>query len=106
MSVIAEVVRFTNYESAVPSCCGGAPMLPPKPNMITLTAPSTRPIRLLAFALAVAPALAEPDEDALGKAQGYPRGTPATMFADSFKVGSFSAADQILPMRSGSRRSA
>jgi CubicO group peptidase (beta-lactamase class C family) len=73
--------------------------------VITLTVPSTRPIRLLAlaFALAVAPALAEPDEDALGKAQGYPRGTPATMFADAFKVGSFSAADQILPMRSSAR---
>ena len=33
--------------------------------------------------------LAEPDEVELGKADGYPRGTAATMFAERFKVGSF-----------------
>jgi CubicO group peptidase (beta-lactamase class C family) len=42
-------------------------------------------------------ALAEPDEAVLGKADGYPRGTAATMYAERFKVGSFSAADQITP---------
>ncbi|HEX4149456.1 MAG TPA: hypothetical protein VHY20_10725, partial [Pirellulales bacterium] len=39
-------------------------------------------------------AKAEPDEQALGKAEDYPRGTPATMHTDHFKVGSFSAADK------------
>jgi CubicO group peptidase (beta-lactamase class C family) len=48
-------------------------------------------------------ALAEPDEDALGKAEGYPRGEAATMYAERFKVGSFSAADQITPSRSVAR---
>jgi len=46
---------------------------------------------------------AEPDEMALGKAQGYPRGTAATMYAEPFKVGSFSATDKILPTRTVAR---
>ncbi|HPA17774.1 MAG TPA: serine hydrolase [Verrucomicrobiae bacterium] len=45
------------------------------------------------------PLFAEPDEAALGKAMGYPRGTATTMFTELFKVGSFSAADKILPSR-------
>lgn len=42
---------------------------------------------------------AEPDESLLGKAAGYPRGTPATMYREEFKVGSFSAVDQIVNTR-------
>ncbi|HEX4132228.1 MAG TPA: serine hydrolase [Pirellulales bacterium] len=56
-----------------------------------LSMPATRPTR------------AEPDEAKLGKAEGYPRGTAATMYAERFRVGSFSAADQILPSRSVAR---
>jgi len=55
--------------------------------------------RLLVFNLFALTVLAEPDEVALGKAKGYPRGTTATMYAEPFKVGSFSAADKILPTR-------
>jgi CubicO group peptidase (beta-lactamase class C family) len=40
-------------------------------------------------------ALAAPDEDALGEANSYPRGDQLSMFADRFKVGSFSAAYKI-----------
>ena len=55
----------------------------------------------LAWALTYAPlAHAEPDEKALGKAESYPRGASiVTMYADPFKVGSFSATDKILPTR-------
>jgi CubicO group peptidase (beta-lactamase class C family) len=42
---------------------------------------------------------AEPDADALGKRAGYPRGTPATMYSEPHKVGSFSAVEQILKTR-------
>jgi CubicO group peptidase (beta-lactamase class C family) len=43
-------------------------------------------------------AQAAPDEDLLGKAQGYPIGTPKTWFYDeSVRVGSFSNVDKILP---------
>ncbi|HEY8102621.1 MAG TPA: serine hydrolase [Burkholderiaceae bacterium] len=43
-------------------------------------------------------ALAAPDEELLGKAQGYPIGTPKTWFYDeSVRVGSFSNVDKILP---------
>lgn len=45
------------------------------------------------------PAFSEPDEAALGKEQGYPRGAAAMMYAERFKVGSFSATDKILPTR-------
>jgi CubicO group peptidase (beta-lactamase class C family) len=44
-------------------------------------------------------AAAEPDEAALGKAQGYPLGTAETMYTDPFKVGSFSATDKIRKSR-------
>jgi CubicO group peptidase (beta-lactamase class C family) len=44
------------------------------------------------------PALAAPDEDLLGKAQGYPIGTLKNWFYDEgVRVGSFSHLDQILP---------
>lgn len=53
----------------------------------------------MAVGLFAAAAFAEPDEEALGKAKGYPRGTAAMMYAEPFKVGSFSAADKMLPSR-------
>lgn len=48
-------------------------------------------------------AFAEPDEDALGKAEGYPRGAITTMYAERFKVGSFSAAHELTPSRKVAR---
>lgn len=65
------------------------------------TAMMNRPFVFCAAGLFVACicARAEPDEDALGKAMGYPRGTAAAMYAERFKVGSFSATDKILPTR-------
>ncbi|MBN8987645.1 MAG: serine hydrolase [Rhizobiales bacterium] len=48
-------------------------------------------------ALAV-PALAAPDEELLGKANGYPVGTRANwFFEEGVRVGSFSRIDEILP---------
>lgn len=49
--------------------------------------------------MAASAALAEPDEAALGKAEGYPRGVAATMYGERFKVGSFTATEKILPTR-------
>lgn len=50
---------------------------------------------LTAFA---APAIAAPDEDILGKAEGYPVGTIQNWFNDEHvRVGSFSHMDDILP---------
>jgi CubicO group peptidase (beta-lactamase class C family) len=44
------------------------------------------------------PALAAPDEDILGKADGYPVGTPKNWFFDEHvRVGSFSHVDKVLP---------
>lgn len=58
---------------------------------------------LAAIALSVAtslPARAAPDEELLGKAQGYPVGTPSTWFYDEkVRVGSFSHMDSFLPHR-------
>ena len=52
----------------------------------------------LAFAALTCPAWAAPDEDVLGKAQGYPIGTRANWFYDErVRVGSFSNLDKILP---------
>jgi len=52
-------------------------------------------VALIAFA---SPARAAPDEEVLGKAKGYPVGTPATWFYDErVRVGSFSHLDDILP---------
>ncbi|MBV9833258.1 MAG: serine hydrolase [Alphaproteobacteria bacterium] len=49
----------------------------------------------LAFSL---PATAAPDEELLGKAKGYPVGTPQTWFYDeAVRVGSFSHMDSFLP---------
>lgn len=45
-----------------------------------------------------ASAIAAPDEDVLGKAEGYPIGTPKNWFYDEHvRVGSFSHVDQVLP---------
>jgi len=44
------------------------------------------------------PAIAAPDEDILGKAEGYPVGTAKTWFYDEHvRVGSFSHVDQVFP---------
>lgn len=49
-------------------------------------------------AVGLPPAHAAPDEELLGKAEGYPVGTPRTWFADErVRVGSFSRLDSILP---------
>ena len=57
--------------------------------------------RFLSCAIAIAlvyPALAAPDEDILGKAGGYPVGTPKNWFYDEHvRVGSFSHIDKVLP---------
>jgi CubicO group peptidase (beta-lactamase class C family) len=53
---------------------------------------------LLACAALASPVLAAPDEDILGKAEGYPIGTPKNWFFDEHvRVGSFSHIDQVLP---------
>ncbi len=55
-------------------------------------------LRLLACALALAalPAVAEPDEDALGKPLGYPVGTNLANWYDMpYRVGSWSALDKV-----------
>jgi len=61
-----------------------------------------QPARLLMQCLALValafPAAAAPDEQQLGKAAGYPIGTPANWFYDeSVRVGSFSNLDKLLP---------
>ncbi|HXD38963.1 MAG TPA: serine hydrolase [Ramlibacter sp.] len=58
--------------------------------------------------LAVAPAFvahAEPDEVALGKERGYPIGGAATWYVNPYRVGSWSAMDQVrgLPIRNVAR---
>ena len=61
-----------------------------------------QPVRMLMQCLALValafPAAAAPDEQQLGKAAGYPIGTPASWFYDeSVRVGSFSNLDRLLP---------
>jgi CubicO group peptidase (beta-lactamase class C family) len=52
----------------------------------------------LVFAALTSTVWAAPDEDVLGKAQGYPIGTRANWYYDeSVRVGSFSNLDKILP---------
>ena len=41
--------------------------------------------------------VAAPDEEALGKSKGYPRGSRSTYWQESYRVGSFSALDEIFP---------
>jgi CubicO group peptidase (beta-lactamase class C family) len=58
---------------------------------------------LLSFGLlgCVLLARAEPDAALLGQAQGYPVGSPATWYSQPYRVGSWSAMDQVkgMPMR-------
>ena len=61
-----------------------------------------QPARMLMQCLALAalafPAAAAPDEQQLGKAAGYPIGTPASwLYDESVRVGSFSNLDKLLP---------
>lgn len=68
---------------------------------IRLRAPVTEPaitLGLLActLMLCVMPAAAEPDEEVLGKAQGYPLGSnTANWYSMPYRVGSWSALDQV-----------
>jgi len=66
--------------------------------------PRLFPLILLAFA-PVFTVHAEPDELALGKQRGYPTGTAATWYVNPYRVGSWSAMDQVrgLPIRSVAR---
>jgi hypothetical protein len=41
--------------------------------------------------------VAAPDEEALGKSKGYPRGSRSTYWQESYRVGSFSSLDEIFP---------
>jgi CubicO group peptidase (beta-lactamase class C family) len=59
---------------------------------------------LIAFA---SPAITAPDEGVLGKADGYPVGTPKNWFFDEHvRVGSFSHIDKVLPRYDTLRKSA
>jgi len=52
----------------------------------------------LILAALVCPAIAAPDENILGKAEGYPIGTPKNWFYDeNVRVGSFSHMDKVIP---------
>ena len=50
---------------------------------------------LLTIACASTVVRAEPDEDLLGKAQGYPVGNTSTWYANPYRVGSWSALDKV-----------
>jgi hypothetical protein len=55
-------------------------------------------MQCLALVALAFPAAAAPDEQQLGKAAGYPIGTPTSWFYDeSVRVGSFSNLDKLLP---------
>ena len=56
--------------------------------------PARTVLALLGFLLAL-PLHAEPDEERLGKTQGYPRGNAATWYNNPYRVGSWSALDQV-----------
>jgi CubicO group peptidase (beta-lactamase class C family) len=54
-------------------------------------------VLLLAVLLVASPhSIAAPDEDALGKQSGYPRGGPNTLWQERFRIGSFCGIDRIL----------
>jgi CubicO group peptidase (beta-lactamase class C family) len=63
---------------------------------------------LVLFTVVAVPAHAEPDESRLGKELGYPVGTIANWTANPYRVGSWSAMDQVqgLPVRTVSRGAA
>ena len=72
-------------------------MSSPDPQTTVLTRFAARLLRAtvcLGCALAL-PAGAEPDEDALGKALGYPLGTSATWYDMPYRVGSWSALNRV-----------
>ncbi len=50
---------------------------------------------LLTIACASTVVRAEPDEDLLGKAQGYPVGNASTWYGNPYRVGSWSALDKV-----------
>lgn len=50
---------------------------------------------LLTIACASTVVRAEPEEDLLGKAQGYPVGNASTWYANPYRVGSWSALDKV-----------
>ncbi|MFM7331180.1 MAG: serine hydrolase domain-containing protein, partial [Brachymonas sp.] len=54
---------------------------------------------IAALAFVAGLSVAAPDEDALGKAAGYPRGSPHDITAENRKIGSFSALDEIMPSK-------
>ncbi len=63
-----------------------------------------RAITALCLLLCGAAVIAEPDEDALGKLQGYPIGGPPTWYATPYRVGAWSAMDQVgVPVRAVKR---
>lgn len=53
----------------------------------------------MAASVVAGAALAAPEEDALGRASGYPAGTVQSMFENKYMVGSFSAADRLFTTR-------
>jgi CubicO group peptidase (beta-lactamase class C family) len=62
---------------------------------------------ILVLAAVASTAIAAPDEDILGKAEGYPVGTPKNWFFDEHvRVGSFSHIDRVLPRYFTVRKSA
>lgn len=66
----------------------------------------SKPCRCVHLVLALAgcvalaaPALAEPDEDLLGKSQNYPLGTAASWYFNPYRVGAWSALDKVPGVR-------
>lgn len=53
------------------------------------------PVVLAALGLLMTPVHAEPDEDLLGKTQNYPLGNASTWYGNPYRVGSWSALDQV-----------
>lgn len=53
------------------------------------------PFAAALFLLAVPASRAEPDEELLGKAQGYPLGSASTWYSNPYRVGSWSALDRV-----------
>ena len=59
---------------------------------------SLRPLWPWLILVGAGPALAAPDEEALGKSAGYPAGrSPAQAYQEPYIVGSFSAMDSVHP---------
>lgn len=56
-------------------------------------------LALAACVALAAPALAEPDEDLLGKSQNYPLGNAASWYFNPYRVGAWSALDKVPGVR-------